>query len=124
VDRSEPGCTGSQRTSSVTSSERPSAAWRPIDAFPVALSVGSGADQVIDRVDASNLVGAALSSLDARGRDVVLLVGVAELTYEEAAAALDVPVGTVRSRYARSRARLRSSIGASQEMTDEEGGPR
>ena len=45
----------------------------------------------------------ALASLPATYRDVVLLVDVHELTYEEAAAALGCPVGTVRSRLFRAR---------------------
>lgn len=39
-------------------------------------------------------------------RDALLLVVWGELTYEEAAAALDVPTGTVRSRIARARRKL------------------
>jgi RNA polymerase sigma-70 factor (ECF subfamily) len=37
---------------------------------------------------------------------VLLLYAWAELGYEEIAAALDVPVGTIRSRLSRSRARV------------------
>lgn len=39
-------------------------------------------------------------------RQVVLMVDYAEMTYEEAAQALDCPVGTVRSRLARARRKL------------------
>ena len=48
----------------------------------------------------------ALSGLPETYRLVVLLVDVEGLTYEEAAAALDCPVGTVRSRLARARRAL------------------
>ena len=48
-------------------------------------------------------VEAALAELPEAFRQVVLLVDVEELTYEEAAAALDCPVGTVRSRLFRAR---------------------
>jgi RNA polymerase sigma-70 factor (ECF subfamily) len=46
------------------------------------------------------------------GEDVVtlLLVVWGELTYEEAAAAVGVPVGTVRSRISRARRQLRQDI--------------
>ena len=37
---------------------------------------------------------------------MLLLVAVAELTYEETAEALGIPVGTVRSRMSRARAAL------------------
>lgn len=50
----------------------------------------------------------ALGSLSEEQRAVVLLVGVEGLTYAETAAVLDVPVGTVMSRLARGRNRLRS----------------
>ena len=43
-------------------------------------------------------------------RDVVVLVAWEELTYEEVAAALDIPVGTVRSRLNRARTRLRELL--------------
>ncbi|MET7474461.1 RNA polymerase sigma factor [Streptomyces sp. NPDC005648] len=54
---------------------------------------------------------AALAGLSARQRDVVLLVAWAGLDYEEAALALGVPVGTVRSRLHRARSRLREALG-------------
>jgi RNA polymerase sigma factor (sigma-70 family) len=64
----------------------------------------------------------ALAALPKIYRDVVLLVAWAELSYEEAAAALGVPVGTVRSRLARARARLRAALrSADSAMIDEDG---
>jgi RNA polymerase sigma-70 factor (ECF subfamily) len=51
-------------------------------------------------------VDAALRRLPEAFRSAVLLVDVEELTYEEAAAALDCPVGTLRSRLFRSRKAL------------------
>jgi RNA polymerase sigma-70 factor (ECF subfamily) len=45
----------------------------------------------------------ALAGLPEPYRDAVLLVDVQELTYEEAAAVLDCPIGTVRSRLFRAR---------------------
>jgi RNA polymerase sigma-70 factor (ECF subfamily) len=56
-------------------------------------------------------LGKLLSSLDRGQRDVLLLYAWEELSYEEIATALGVPVGTVRSRLARARARLRSMLG-------------
>jgi len=49
----------------------------------------------------------ALDQLTAEQRTVVLLVGVEGLTYAETASILEVPVGTVMSRLARGRERLR-----------------
>jgi RNA polymerase sigma-70 factor (ECF subfamily) len=55
------------------------------------------------------LVGA-LARLTVRERDVVLLAVWGELSYEEVAAALQIPVGTVRSRLNRARRRLRALL--------------
>jgi RNA polymerase sigma factor (sigma-70 family) len=56
------------------------------------------------------LVGALLC-LPAADRDTLLLVVWGELSYAEAATALSVPIGTVRSRIARARQRLGAAIG-------------
>jgi RNA polymerase sigma factor (sigma-70 family) len=53
---------------------------------------------------------AALATLRRDELDVLLLFAWAELSYDEIAAALGVPVGTVRSRLSRARARLRSEL--------------
>jgi len=52
----------------------------------------------------------ALSSLDRSQLDVLLLYAWEELSYEEIADALGVPIGTVRSRLSRARERLRSRL--------------
>jgi len=53
-----------------------------------------------------------LTKLPKRDQDVIALCGWSELSYEEAAVALGLPVGTVRSRLSRARARLRELAGA------------
>ena len=53
----------------------------------------------------------ALASLPQRDRDIVVLIAWEELSYEEAAAALAIPVGTVRSRLNRARRTLRELLG-------------
>ena len=50
---------------------------------------------------------AALGCLPQEQREVLLLVGLEELRYEEVARILDVPLGTVMSRLSRGRERLR-----------------
>lgn len=52
----------------------------------------------------------ALEELPAHMREVLMLVALDELSYEEAAAFLNVPVGTVRSRLSRARSLLREKI--------------
>ncbi len=54
---------------------------------------------------------AVFGRLPRRERDVLALCVWAELSYEEAAVALGLPIGTVRSRLARGRARLRELVG-------------
>ena len=48
--------------------------------------------------------------LPKRDQDVLALCVWSELSYEEAAVALDLPVGTVRSRLSRARSRLRDEV--------------
>jgi len=82
----------------------------------------TGADPVMepftDRVDdqvsagtASRRLAAGLARLPEQLRDTLLLVAWSGLSYEEAATALGVPVGTVRSRMSRARSRLRRALG-------------
>lgn len=52
----------------------------------------------------------ALQRLPDEQRQVVLLVGLEQFTYAEAAGVLDVPIGTVMSRLARGRERLRQLL--------------
>ena len=54
---------------------------------------------------------AALAALEAGQRDVLLLYAWEELSYEEIAEALEIPLGTVRSRLARARSHLRAELG-------------
>lgn len=74
------------------------------------------ADRAADRVVARAVrreLAAALAALPARYRDVLLLVAWGGLGYEEAAQALGIPVGTVRSRLHRARSKLREALGGS-----------
>jgi RNA polymerase sigma-70 factor (ECF subfamily) len=68
--------------------------------------VAPGADEqaAVNRRLAEALEG--LCALPRREQDVVALCAWAQLSYEQAAAALGVPVGTVRSRLSRARRRL------------------
>jgi RNA polymerase sigma factor (sigma-70 family) len=71
------------------------------------------ADEVAGRLDDERRMVEVLEALDqlpARDRDVLTLCVWEGLDYASAAVALGVPVGTVRSRLARARGRLRSSL--------------
>lgn len=54
---------------------------------------------------------AALAKLPDRDRDVLLLIAWGGLSYEEAAQAAGIPVGTVRSRLHRARRKLSAALG-------------
>jgi RNA polymerase sigma factor (sigma-70 family) len=72
------------------------------------------AGEVAERLDAQTRMRTILAVLDElpeSDRDVLALCVWSELSYEDAAAALGVPVGTVRSRLARARARLAELVG-------------
>ncbi len=75
-----------------------------------AVDVFDGADA---RVDAGRLrpqLTAVLAALPEDDREPLLLYAWAELTYEEIAAALGLPVGTVKSRLSRVRRRIREQL--------------
>jgi RNA polymerase sigma factor (sigma-70 family) len=71
------------------------------------------ADRVDERVDAARAVRAiadALATMPRGHRDVLLMYAWSGLDYAELAAALGLPIGTVRSRLHRARARLREAL--------------
>ncbi|MFL6075636.1 MAG: RNA polymerase sigma factor [Mycobacteriales bacterium] len=74
-------------------------------------------DRVVARAAAPELA-AGLAGLARRDRDVLLLYAWADLGYAEIATALGIPVGTVRSRLHRARARLRTALGPSVPLTN------
>lgn len=68
------------------------------------------AERAIDKADAHaayTRLSHALEGMAAPERDVLLLFAWAQLSYEEIAFALDIPVGTVRSRLHRARRQMR-----------------
>jgi RNA polymerase sigma-70 factor (ECF subfamily) len=63
---------------------------------------------------------AALGKLQPEQRQVILLVGLEGMSYEEVASVLNVPVGTVRSRLSRGRDELRRLMGMEEKLGDSE----
>ncbi|HEV7977615.1 RNA polymerase sigma factor [Amycolatopsis sp.] len=81
------------------------------------------AEQVAAQVTAqamNELLAAALASLAQGDRDVLVLIAWEDLSYEEVAAALGIPVGTVRSRLSRARKKVRVKLGHSEYALIEE----
>jgi len=66
----------------------------------------------LERQELSRRVTAALDRLDDRYRQVVVLADMQGQSYEEIAATLDIPLGTVRSRLHRGRLELRTLLKA------------
>ena len=62
-----------------------------------------------DRLEVRDLQ-VALLRVPEEQREVLLLVGVEQMTYEEAAGVLGIPIGTVMSRLSRARERLRALL--------------
>lgn len=60
--------------------------------------------------ETSEQLGSLLAGLDPDQLDVLLLYAWEDLSYEQIAVALSIPVGTVRSRLARARASLRAGL--------------
>jgi len=80
-------------------------------------------DQVEDRVAAaaaSRQLAAGLAKLPAQYRHTLLLVVWGDLSYEETASALGIPVGTVRSRVHRAREMLKQALGGDPGAINEE----
>ncbi len=60
----------------------------------------------------------AIGKLAMEQRQVILLIGLEGMSYEEAAAILDVPIGTVRSRLSRGRVALRRLLGMDEDEAE------
>ncbi|MEO3742223.1 RNA polymerase sigma factor [Plantactinospora sp. B5E13] len=89
--------------------------YRGRQAYVPTTSAPSHADRVTTVVTAQSLrhiLLSALARLSSGDRDVLLLIAWEELTYDEVAAALEIPVGTVRSRLHRARKLLREELGS------------
>jgi len=67
------------------------------------------AEMLLSRLVDSEIADA-LRSLPEEYRSTLLLVDIEEMTYEEAAAALECPVGTIRSRLSRARRLLQAAL--------------
>jgi len=70
-------------------------------------------EKEVERHELEQAIQLALSQLDVDRRAAVVLVDLQELTYQEAAQVLGIPVGTVKSRLARGRLELFQRLGTS-----------
>jgi RNA polymerase sigma-70 factor (ECF subfamily) len=97
--------------------------YRALRRAPVDADVESPAERVAAGVTAQasrpELAGA-LAALPAKDRDVLLLIAWGDLSYDEVARALGIPIGTVRSRLNRGRRKVRAALGDINPMLEEE----
>lgn len=84
-------------------------AWSEPPADGLAEEVAAGVSAQAARA----ALAAALADLSLAERGVLLLIAWADLSYEEVAQALGIPVGTVRSRLNRARRKVREALGGS-----------
>lgn len=73
--------------------------------------VGDAGDRALEARAELDRVGRALGQLPDEQREVIALVLVEGLAYKEAAAVLDIPMGTLTSRLVRGRAALMARLG-------------
>jgi RNA polymerase sigma factor (sigma-70 family) len=89
-------------------------AYARTGADPVLTQQETTADDAFGRIeDAADQrdLARALATLAQGDREVLLMIAWADLSYAEVAAALGIPVGTVRSRLNRARTRIRAALG-------------
>lgn len=87
---------------------------RALARIPTETVAGDFGERSAERVTAEQLrpcLAAVLSGLPRQDRELLLLTAWGDLTYEESARALGVPVSTVRSRLHRIRAKTRTALG-------------
>jgi RNA polymerase sigma-70 factor (ECF subfamily) len=70
----------------------------------------SGVDDMFARLDLGPAIARAIENLEPRYRDVVTLADVEDFSYEQVSEALDIPIGTVRSRLYRARRQLQEAL--------------
>jgi RNA polymerase sigma-70 factor (ECF subfamily) len=89
-------------------------AWRATAKLPLPVPSTGHEERVAAQVtaqSASRQLAAALAKVSAKDREVLMLVALGELTYDEVAAALGIKYGTVCSRLSRARRVVRESLG-------------
>ena len=96
--------------------------WKAMANSPLPGPAEPSSDGIEARVTAQSARGrlaAGLAALPRGHREVLLMVAWADLSYEETAEALDLPLGTVRSRMHRARGALREAL---EDLGTDEGG--
>jgi len=88
-----------------------------VRAEDVFFSTNEGPEASAERAEVTRAIERCLNGLPDEFRTVVVLADILALDYAEVAGAMGSPIGTVRSRLARARARLRDCLEASRELS-------
>lgn len=94
--------------------------WQAYARYPLGI-VEDATDAAAGRADAcaaQRKLARPIADLSVADRDVLLLFAWAELSYAEIAAALQIPVGTVRSRLHRVRLKLKAALAESDQVQE------
>ena len=86
---------------------------RLLSKLPRETAIPDQSDEAIGRIDderAMEIILSIFDQLSEQDQEIISLCDWSGLSYEEAALALEVPVGTIRSRLSRARARLRQHL--------------
>lgn len=85
-----------------------------VDAMPAVIvhmqAVNEGIADMFENIDVRPAIEAAVQALAEPHHSILVLVDLEDLSYEEAAAVLEVPVGTVRSRLYRARRHVQEAL--------------
>jgi RNA polymerase sigma-70 factor (ECF subfamily) len=90
----------------------------PDDPYQDVASSSPDALRLLERQSLRSFLNAEIEALEPGQRLILLLCDVEEMSYQEAAEIAGVPVGTVRSRLARARERLRERLCAKPELSE------
>jgi RNA polymerase sigma-70 factor (ECF subfamily) len=83
-------------------------------------SMADNPDLLLTRRQAVELVRKGVDALPLQMKEVIILCEFEEMTYDDAAFVLEIPVGTVRSRLHRARARLAQVLEAASQSPRKE----
>ncbi len=86
------------------------------DANPALVNGGEGPEEYTERQEVSRLIQSGIETLPPDQRITLVLSDVQGLSYQEIAEATDVSLGTVKSRLARARSKLRDYLRAQGEL--------
>lgn len=100
---------------------RPTTSWEEFgevdeEANPALVNGGESPEESVERAELARFLQGAIASLPADQRMVLVLSDVEGMDYTEIARTVGVPVGTVKSRLARARGRLRDMLQARAEL--------